>query len=162
MQAIHGYQLASTDHCIRLRLRQQSLHLQYWFIIRYQAKWNTVYYHNTRRKQWLGHCFSKNRAISIMFFLFFNAPFFGKAWAFFGDYAAAYASFRWLCFRLCSIFRGHLCPKKAIMLLHMLLFGAYAIYYALILGSNMLSRGDCATAVLLYGRFRLIYSGFWW
>ena len=49
------------------------------------------------------------------------------------------------------------------MLLHMLLFGAYAIYYALILGSNMLSRGDCATtAVLLYGRFRLIYSGFWW
>ena len=59
-------------------------------------------------------------------------------------------------------FRGHICPKKAIMLLHMLLFGAYAIYYALILGSNMLSRGDCATAVLLYGRFRLIYSGFWW
>ena len=48
------------------------------------------------------------------------------------------------------------------MLLHMLLFGAYAIYYALILGSNMLSRGDCATAVLLYtgSRFRLIYSGF--
>ena len=46
---------------------------------------------------------------------------------------------------------------------YMLLFGAYAIYYALILGSNMLSRGDCATAVLLYyGRFRLIYSGFWW
>ena len=38
------------------------------------------------------------------------------------------------------------------MLLHMLLFGAYAIYYALILGSNMLSRGDCA---LLYGRFSL-------
>ena len=96
-----------------------------------------------------------------MFFFFFNAPFFGKVWAFFGDYAAAYATFRWLCFRLCSIFRGHICPKKAIMLLHMLLFGAYAIYYALILGSNMLSRGDCATAVL-YGRFRLIYSGFWW
>ena len=98
----------------------------------------------------------------LCFFFFFNAPFFGKVWAFFGDYAAAYATFRWLCFRLCSIFRGHICPKKAIMLLHMLLFGAYAIYYALILGSNMLSRGDCATAVLLYGRFRLIYSGFWW
>ena len=82
---------------------------------------------------------------------------------FFGDYAAAYATFRWLCFRLCSIFRGHICPKKGIMLLHKLLFGAYAIYYALILGSNMLSRGDCATAVLLlYGRFRLIYSGFWY
>ena len=52
------------------------------------------------------------------------------------------------------------------MLLHMLLFGAYAIYYAMILGSNMLSRGDCATAVLLYGRFRLIYYlvwyGLWW
>ena len=68
----------------------------------------------------------------------------------FGGYAFGYA------------FRGHICPKKAIMLLHMLLFGAYAIYYALILGSKMLSRGDCATAVLLYGRFRLIYSGFWW
>ena len=47
------------------------------------------------------------------------------------------------------------------MLLHMLLFGAYAIYYAMILGSNMLSRGDCATAVLLYGRFRLIYYLVW-
>ena len=45
------------------------------------------------------------------------------------------------------------------MLLRILLFGAYAISYALILGSNMLSRGDCATTdVLLYGRFRLIYS----
>ena len=30
----------------------------------------------------------------------------------------------------------HICPKKVIMLLHMLLFGAYAVYYALILGSN--------------------------
>ena len=79
--------------------------------------------------------------------------FLAKHGLFFGDYAAAYA-------RLCSIFRGHICPKKAIVLLRMLLFGAYAIYYALILGSNMLSRGDCATAVLLYGRFRLIYSGF--
>ena len=51
------------------------------------------------------------------------------------------------------------------MLLHMLLFGAYAIYYALILGSNMLSRGDCATAVLLYccmvvsGLFNLMFGG---
>ena len=96
-------------------------------------------------------------------FLFFLMPLFlAKHGLFFCDYAAAYATFRWLCFRLCSIFRGHICPKKAIMLLHMLL-GAYAIYYALILGSNTLSRGDCATtAVLLYDRFRLIYSGFWW
>ena len=78
---------------------------------------------------------------------------------FFCDYAAAYATFRWLCFRLGSIFRGHICPKKAIMLLHMLLFGAYAIYYTLILGSNMLSRGDCATAVLLYGRFLYLRVG---
>ena len=49
------------------------------------------------------------------------------------------------------------------MLLHMLLFGAYAIYYALILGSNMLSRGDCPTAVLLYvvvsGLFTLVFGG---
>ena len=60
-------------------------------------------------------------------------------------------------------FSGSHMPKKAIMLLHMLLFGAYAIYYALILGSNMLSRGDCATAVLLlYGRsslFTLVFGG---
>ena len=70
----------------------------------------------------------------------------------FGDYAFRYALFFGVTYAL----------KKAIMLLHMLLFGTYATYYALILGSNMLSRGDCATAVLLYGRFRLIYSGFWW
>ena len=74
---------------------------------------------------------------------------------FFGDYAAAYATFRWLCFRLCSIFRGYICPKKAIMLLHMLLFGTYAIYYALILGSNMLPRGDCATAVWSFPAYLL-------
>ena len=98
----------------------------------------------------------------MLSFSFLMPLFLAKHGLFFCDYAAAYATFRWLCFRLCSIFGGHICPKKAIMLLHMLLFGAYAIYYALILGSNMLSRGDCATAVLLYGRFRLIYSGFWW
>ena len=43
------------------------------------------------------------------------------------------------------------------MLLHMLLFGAYAIYYALILGSNMLSRGDCAMVVS--GLFTLVFGG---
>ena len=43
--------------------------------------------------------------------------FLAKHGLFFCDYAAAYATFRWLCFRLCSIFRGHICPKKAIMLL---------------------------------------------
>ena len=31
----------------------------------------------------------------ILFFIIFN-PFFGKAWAFFCDYAAAYATFRCL------------------------------------------------------------------
>ena len=47
------------------------------------------------------------------------------------------------------------------MLLHMLLFGAYAIYYALILGSNMLSRGDCATAVrmVVSSLFTLVFGG---
>ena len=61
-----------------------------------------------------------------------------------------------------SIFRGHICPKKAIMLLHILLFGAYAIYYALIFGSNMLSRGDCATVVyccmVVSGLFTLVFG----
>ena len=73
-----------------------------------------------------------------------------------------------------------------IMLLQMLLFGGYAfgyalffgvtyapkrrlcscicyfsvlMPYALILGSNMLSRGDCATAVLLCGRFLYLRVG---
>ena len=49
------------------------------------------------------------------------------------------------------------------MLLHMLLFGAYAIYYALILGSNMLSRGDCATllycCMVVSGLFTLVFGG---
>ena len=53
----------------------------------------------------------------------------------------------------------YICPQKAIMLLHMLLFDAYAIHCALILVSNMLSRGDCATtAVQLYGRFQQTHA----
>ena len=78
--------------------------------------------------------------------------FLAKHGLFFGDYAAAYATFRWLCFRLCSIFRGHICPKKAIMLLHMLLFGAYAIYYALILGSNIYALKRRLCYYLFFGK----------
>ena len=70
----------------------------------------------------------------MLFFFFLMPLFLAKHGLFICDYATAYATFRWLCFRLCSIFRGHICPKKVIMLLHVLLFGAYAIYYALIWG----------------------------
>ena len=51
-----------------------------------------------------------------MLFFFFMPLFLAKHGLFFGDYAAADATFRWLCFRLCSIFRGHICPKKAIIM----------------------------------------------
>ena len=98
----------------------------------------------------------------MFIFYFFMPLFLAKHGLFFGDYAAAYATFRWLCFRLCSIFRGHIyMPQKGDYAPANATFVAYAIYYALILGSNMLSRGDCATAVLLHGRFHftLVFVG---
>ena len=78
----------------------------------------------------------------LCFFFFLMPLFLAKHGLFLGDYAAAYVTFRWSCFRLCSIFRGRICPKKVIMLLHML---SRSTPVAQLAPRNLLTRWDVSS-----------------